>query len=156
MGGIESRAYRVRYHGDIIADLKAIQAHSSAVATRLRVFFEEYLENDPEQRLNLGGRDFENEIMHIGPWSQMRALGYPIWRIKLQGPKPLLVPKRATDRRPRPFLRHRIPYVFDDGEKLIWMLGIFKRQDDVRDYDPTSPFGQRIRAAYDDLGLPKI
>lgn len=151
MGGInKQQGYATRVHPDALGDLAAIQVKRPRIAARLVVFLEDYLEDDPEQRLNLAVEDFQNEVMHVGRWSQMWQMGLRVWRIKLQGDIPAL---RGGQSR-RPFLRHRIPYAFDDRNSVIWILGIFERKSDDDDYDPNTPFGRRIQGAYRGLGLP--
>ena len=88
--------------------------------------------------------------MHVGRWSQMLRTGLRVSRIKLQGNIPAL---RGSPGQ-RPFLHHRIPFAFDDRNAVIWILGIFERKSDDDDYDPDTPFGRRIQAAYRGLGLP--
>ncbi len=151
VGGIDNqRGYAIQVHPDAVSDLAAIQANRPRIAARLVTFLEEYLEDDPEQRLNLAVKDFQNEVMHVGRWSQMWRTGLRVSRIKLQGNIPAL---RGSPGQ-RPFLHHRIPFAFDDRNAVIWILGIFERKSDDDDYDPDTPFGRRIQAAYRGLGLP--
>ena len=150
MRGIKQhRGYEIRLHDDALTDLAGIQANDPKIAARLRIFLQEYLEDDPDQRLNLAVEGFQNEVMQVGKWSQMWQAGYQILRIKLQGRLPSLGPRGKQ----QVFLRHRIPYVFDDINHIIWILGIFERKDEKKDYDTSTVLGRRIQRAFRDLGL---
>lgn len=154
MGGIKHhRGYDIRLHDDAISDLADIEAASPRLAARLRVFLQEYLEDDPDARLNLSVEDFRNGIMQVDKWSAMCQIGYEIWRIKLHGDLPPMGQSEHGSQH-LPYLHHRIPYAFDDTNEVIWLLGIFERGHEEDDYDPESDFGQRIRSAYSALGLP--
>ena len=110
------------------------------------MFLEEYL-NDEGLRYSLVVEDFSDEVFSVDRTSQLRARGYDIWRAKLMG-------RDITLGKDPYFLNHRILYAFDDNRQVIWILGIFRR--DEYDYDPQHPLSRRIKQAYDTLGLPKI
>ena len=153
MDGIIQRGYEIRLHDDATPDLLEIESTSPEIAYRLYVFLEEYLQDDPDQRLNLAVEDYRNEVMQVGKWSQMFQRGFHIWRIKLQGRLFALERPSEIEGREPPLLHHRIPYAFDEDNEVIWILGIFERKGEEEDYDPDSKFGRRIQAAYLGLGL---
>lgn len=153
MSGIEIRSYEIKFHPDAVADLRGIAENDMVTAERLRVFFDEYLVNDPHQRNSLAVDGFENEIMHITRWVSMCEAGYEVWRIKLQGYIRKIDAKASFSGKPKPFLHHRVPYAYVDSHREIWILGIFERGAQLDDYDASSDFGQRVKCACAGLGL---
>jgi len=152
----------IRLHDDALNDLGKIRAKDPAVYARLLVFVEEYLD-DANLRGALGNEDFANEVFEVDRFTILQQQALDIWRVKLKGldvklgqlvaPPAVALGSRGQLRGPLR-LDHRILYAFDLRRGVIWILGVFHR--DEYDYSPTHAVTHRITVAYDGLGLPKL
>jgi hypothetical protein len=127
-------------HRDAASDLLQLMASDSAAAGKIAALLQQ-AKCDPNIIDSLLDHDFgadHSTAYHVSKWFAFWNSGYNIWRLKIWEV-------------PRGSLPYRIVYAYEPRTLQYYVLAIVHRNFDYkRDHEIT----QRIRKAYEELGIP--
>lgn len=127
-------------HPDAAGDLRGLMARDKPTAGKIAALLQQ-AKCDPSIIDSLLDHDFgadNSAAYHVSKWFAFWNSGYNIWRLKIWE-----VPKGS--------LPYRIVYAYEPRTLQYYVLAIVHRNFDYkRDHEIT----QRIRKAYEELGIP--
>ena len=127
-------------HPDAAGDLRGLMARDKPMAGKIAALLQQ-AKCDPNIIDSLLDHDFgadHSTAYHVSKWFAFWNSGYNIWRLKIW-------------EAPRGSLPYRIVYAYEPRTLQYYVLAIVHRNFDYkRDHEIT----QRIRKAYEELGIP--